>query len=224
MGACLDACAGFKTVVVDNASQDHTVSEVKQRPAVHLIENASNRGFAAAVNQAVATLDTELILLLNPDVELISSIEPLVEACRSPNIGIASGMLLDRDGQPQAGFHIRAFPTAWSLAFEVMGINRLWPRNRVNRHYRCLDMDLNRTAEVEQPAGAFLLFRRSLWTQLAGFDEYFFPVWFEDVDFCKRANDSGWKTQYDSRVQARHLGGHSISKLDWPLPRGLLVC
>src|SRR5205807_2640796 len=87
----------------------------------------------------------------------------------------------------------------------------------VNRHYRYLDADLDVPATVEQPAGAFLLFRRSVWTQLGGFDEQFRPLWFEDVDFCKRARDLGFEAHYVPQVTAHHLGGHSISKLDWAL-------
>ena len=68
---------------------------------------------------------------------------------------------------------------------------------------------------MEQPAGALLLFRRKLWTELGGFDTRFHPLWYEDVDFCKRAADAGWKTRYLPTVTARHLGGHSIQKLDW---------
>ena len=159
----------------------------------------------------MAALDRPYILLLNPDVELLYPIQPLIEA----GAAIASGKLLDRDRQPQVGFTIRRFPTAATLIFEVLGINRLWPRNPINRRYRYLDADLDTPAEVEQPAGAFLLFRRALWTQLGGFDPQFYPLWFEDVDFCKRAYDLGFHAQYIPEVTAHHLGAHSISKMDW---------
>ncbi|MGI8744377.1 MAG: glycosyltransferase family 2 protein [Bryobacteraceae bacterium] len=215
IGPCLDACSGCDAVVVDNASEDKTKSGVKSRSSVHLIENTSNLGFAAAVNQGVAALNKEFILLLNPDVELTSAIEPLIEACRQSQTAIASGKLLDDSGHPQAGFTIRRFPTPWSLALEALGANRIWPGNPVNRRYRYLDADPEMPAIVDQPAGAFLLFRRSLWVQLGGFDIRFHPLWFEDVDFCKRARELGWKAQYLPQVTATHLGAHSISKLPW---------
>src|SRR5262249_14498728 len=146
-----------------------------------------NLGFAAAVNQGVAATNSRFVLLLNPDVRLCTSPEALVQACSQAGIGIAGGLLLSSNGDPQAGFTVRRFPTAQTLIFEVLGINKLFPRNPVNRSYRYLDRNLYSTFEVDQPAGAFLLFRREVWHRLAGFDERFFPVWYEDVDFCRRA-------------------------------------
>lgn len=216
IGQCLDSCAGLGVVVVDNASRDGTAALVRTRPGVQLIANPDNRGFAAAVNQGVEALDNDLILLLNPDVELLTPVEPLVAACRREGIGLASGRLQDAGGRAQAGFTLRRFPSAVTLAFEVLGINRLIRGNPVNRRYRCLDVDLGRSAEAEQPPGAFLMFRREVWQRLGGFDTQFYPLWFEDVDFCLRASNLGLKIQYVPEVQARHRGGHSIAGLNWP--------
>lgn len=215
IGRCLDSCAGLPTVVVDNASRDATRDAVEQRPGVQLIANASNRGFAAAVNQGVAALETELVLLLNPDAELQSSIDPLSEACLRAGVGAAGGKLVDDRGQVQTGFTVRRFPTPVALIFEVLGINRMLPRNPANRRYRCLDMDLDRPAEADQPPGAFLMFRREVWQQLGGFDTEFYPLWFEDVDFCRRVRDLGLKIQYVPQAIARHRGGHSVAEMDW---------
>ncbi len=212
---CLDSCAQLPAVVVDNASQDHTAELVRRRPAVKLIANSTNRGFAAAANQGVSALETELILLLNPDVELTTPVDSLAEACSREGVGLATGKLVDEHGVAQSGFTLRRFPTATTLAFEVLGINRLWPSNAVNRRYRCVDLDLSQPAEVEQPPGAFLMFRREVWQRLGGFDTRFDPLWFEDVDFTKRARDLGLKIQYVPEVIARHRGGHSIAGMDW---------
>ena len=59
------------------------------------------------------------------------------------------------------------------------------------------------------------MFRREVWQRLGGFDTQFHPLWFEDVDFCKRVRDLGLKIQYVPQVMARHRGGHSIAGLDW---------
>jgi N-acetylglucosaminyl-diphospho-decaprenol L-rhamnosyltransferase len=215
IGRCLDSCLGLPIVVVDNASSDATRDLVKQRPFVSQINNVSNRGFAAAVNQGVAVLDTELVLLLNPDAELVTPINLMVEACAREGIGAAGGRLVDETGQIQSGFTLRRFPTTRALIFEVLGLNRMFPWNPVNRRYRCLDMDLDQPAEADQPPGAFLMFRRDLWQRLGGFDTQFHPLWFEDVDFCKRIRDFGLKILYVPQVIARHRGGHSIAELDW---------
>ena len=219
IGRCLDAClrnaSQVPVVVVDNASRDLTREEVGKRPAVKLIANSVNRGFAGAVNQGVAELDTELVLVLNPDVELETCLDGLEIACTRDGAAVAGGRLLDERGHVQTGFTLRRFPTPLALIFEALGLNRLAPRNPVNRPYRCLDLDLSSDQEADQPPGALLMFRREVWHKLGGFDTHFYPLWFEDVDFCRRARDLGMKIQYVARVTARHHGGHSIAKLEW---------
>ena len=212
---CLDSCGHLLAVVVDNASNDNTVELVRRRPSVKLIANSTNRGFAGAANQGVEALDTEMVLLLNPDVELQNSVDPLADACGRDRVGLATGKLVDSLGKVQAGFTVRRFPTPLTLVFEVLGINRLLPWNSENRRYRYLDLDLSKPAEVEQPAGAFLMFRREVWQRLGGFDTQFHPLWFEDVDFLKRAHLLGLKIEYLPEVTARHQGGHSIARMEW---------
>ncbi len=212
---CLKSCGGLPVVVVDNASQDDTCELVRRHTFATLIANSSNHGFAGAANQGVSALDTPLVLLLNPDTELKTSIHPLEVACLKAGTGLAAGQLTDDDGHPQRGFTLRRFPHASTLICEVLGMNRLVSENPLNRSYRCLDLDLSLAAEAEQPPGAFLMFRREVWQQLGGFDTQFYPVWFEDVDFCKRASDLGLKIQYVPEVTAVHQGGHSIAGLGW---------
>lgn len=212
IGECLDALGNLPAVVVDNASADDTLARAAGRPNVMLVANPENRGFAAAVNQGIAALDCELILILNPDARLLGGLEPLAEACR--HWGIAAGRLVDAGGRTQKGFTIRRFPTPLTLWAEVLGINRLWPSNPVNRRYRYLDRDLQQAGEVEQPAGAFLMVRKDVWKQAGGFDEAFHPVWFEDVDFCLRARRLGYTARFHPGATAQHAGGNSVRQLD----------
>ncbi len=212
---CLAALAEFapdlEALVVDNASADRTV-EIARSCGVTVIANAENRGFAAAANQGFSAVQTETVLLLNPDTRVATPLAKLIEACRV--YGLAAGQLTDAAGAPQAGFTIRRFPGPAVLCLELLGVNRLWPGNPWNRRYRYLDRDLGLSGPVEQPAGAFLMIRRDVWRRLSGFDENFWPVWFEDVDFCRRAAAAGQPIQYVAEVQARHLGGRSIKKVD----------
>src|SRR5882724_19080 len=142
IGPCLDAAVatGAEVVVVDNASEDETRDEVERR-GVRLIANRSNAGFAAAVNQGTLALSTPLLLLLNPDAVIQGGLEHLREACSDPKTAAAGGLLVDTQGKPQAGYAVRRFPSATALCFEALLINRLWPANPVNWHYRCLDLD-----------------------------------------------------------------------------------
>jgi GT2 family glycosyltransferase len=199
-------------VVVDNASSDDTVERVRARTGVRLIANRDNRGFAAAANQGVREVgEAEFLLLLNPDACLATPLNDLIEASRRH--GLAAGKLVGEDGRAQSGFTLRRFPTPAALVFELLGLNRMWPRNPVNRRYRYLDRDLNQPGPVEQPAGAFLMVRRDVWERLGGLDEQFYPVWFEDVDFCRRAADARYRIEYVPSVTARHAGGHSIGQV-----------
>jgi len=197
-------------VVIDNASIDKSV-DVARSAGVEVIVNLENRGFAAAVNQGFRATQAGLGLLLNPDVRLSTPIHELAAAAADQ--GLAAGQLTDAHGRPQAGFTIRRLPTAAALCLELLGINRICRNNPVNRWYRYMDRDLSLPGTVEQPAGAFLMVRRDIWKRLGGFDEGFHPVWFEDVDFCRRAVDEGFQIQYVPAVRAMHEGGHSVLKL-----------
>ena len=214
IGACLDAAAasGAETVVVDNASQDDTVAEVARR-GVRLIANPENRGFAGGVNQGFRELKNRYVLLLNPDVVIQSSLEPLRLACDLPGSAGAGGQLVDAWGRAQAGFMVRQLPTAATLALEALLLNRIWRGNPVNRRYRCLGQDHSARSAVEQPAGAFFMVRRAVWEELGGFDESFYPLWFEDVDFCRRVRDRGLSLYYVPDAVAKHTGGHSLVRM-----------
>jgi N-acetylglucosaminyl-diphospho-decaprenol L-rhamnosyltransferase len=215
IGPCLDSLAkmapNLKTIIVDNASTDRTMEFVREQAHLQVIANRENRGFAAAVNQGISACEADCLLLLNPDVNLLTGVDALIDA--SQKYGLASGKLVDLNGGAQTGFSIRRFPTPASLVLELFGINRLWPSNPVNRRYRYQDRDLDQAGPVEQPAGAFLMTRRDVWETLQGFDESFHPVWFEDVDYCKRASDSGYRIEYVPSVVAAHQGGHSVGRI-----------
>lgn len=214
IGACLDAALprANHVIVIDNASQDETVAIVTSHGA-RLIANQTNRGFAGAVNQGIRALDTPYILLLNPDSVLQSGLEALRACCDLPDTAGAGGKLLDASGRPQTGFMFRQFPTPTVLIFEALGLNRLWPRNPVNWHFRCLGFDIDRDQPVDQPAGAFLMIRRDVWEKAGGFDEGFYPLWFEDVDFARRTAEFGYRMHYTPLAVAKHTGGHSILNL-----------
>ena len=221
LGRCLEACLRHASpsegiVVIDNASSDDSVRVASGVPGVTVVPNQHNPGFAAGVNQGFRALPSaELILVLNPDAILQTGIEPLVRCFDSPLTAIAAGALCDEAGRPQSGFTLRRFPSPASLIMENLAVNRAWPGNFVNRRWRCLDLDLTRGQEAEQPAGAFLLIRREAWRAIGGFDESFRPVWFEDVDFCLRIRQSGYKIRYEPLALAVHSGGHSVRSVDW---------
>jgi N-acetylglucosaminyl-diphospho-decaprenol L-rhamnosyltransferase len=215
--ACLTAALRWadEVIVVDNASRDDSVAVAKTVAGIHVIENLQNRGFAGGANQGIEKARHEVVLLLNPDVELIEGIERLREAVMREGYGAAAGVLTDANRRTQTGFSVRRLPTVAALVFEVLGINRLWPSNAVNRRWRCLDLDLELLQDVEQPAGAFLAIRRTAWREIGRFDESFYPVWFEDVDFCQRLGKSRRKIALVPEARAVHAGGHSVGQMEW---------
>lgn len=207
--AALDACP--QLIVVDNASVDDTVALIR-RSRAEVLANPDNKGFAGAVNQGARIATGRYLLILNPDAVITTDSKDLTEACE--RAGLAAGCLTEADGKPQTGFTFRRLPSPSALVFESLGWNRLWPRNPINVQYRCLDQDYSAPRSVEQPAGAFLMIRRDVFQKLGGFDERFWPVWFEDVDFCRRAIDAGYKVEYVPSVRARHSGGHSVRRIE----------
>jgi N-acetylglucosaminyl-diphospho-decaprenol L-rhamnosyltransferase len=215
---CLQALVPFpewKVVVVDNDSRDDSVGVARTIPiTVHMLINSHNVGFAAAVNQGMKVAEGPTLLILNPDaVASAGSLYNLAKALRRDAVGAAGGLLLNEGGLPQKGFTVRRFPTIGSVLAEVLLVNRIWPSNPWNVRYRCLDLDYQAAQEVEQPAGACLAVKRQAWEMVEGFDESFFPVWFEDVDFCRRLRDRGWRIVYCPDAIFLHAGAHSVDRL-----------
>jgi N-acetylglucosaminyl-diphospho-decaprenol L-rhamnosyltransferase len=218
---CLRSLAGLPTetdvseiVVVDNASSDDSV-KIAEACGARVISNPTNQGFASAANQGVALTSGDTVLLLNPDTALVEGLDRLAGTLAGDaQAGAAAGLLVDSaTGQPQQGFSARRLPNFASLGCEVLGMNRIWPGNPVNRKYRCLDLDLNQRQPIDQPAGACLLVKREVWKQLGGFDVRFYPLWFEDVDFCLRLAQWGWRIWLEPRCRLLHRGGHSLERI-----------
>lgn len=221
IGPCLEALTreDCEIVIVDNASADDSVRRVEEFVAWHpvrLIANEQNLGFGAAVNQGAREATGDVLLILNPDAVAepgaVAAVLNCIQSTRADAIG---GALLESDGQPARGFAFRRLPTLWALVFEATLVNQLWPGNPVNRRYRCLDTDYSQQQQVEQPAGACLAITHTMWDKLGGFDEQFFPVWFEDVDLCKRLRDAGGKIFYCPEARFRHAGAHSVGQLSF---------
>jgi N-acetylglucosaminyl-diphospho-decaprenol L-rhamnosyltransferase len=215
-----EACRGlqFEVIVNDNASRDHTVDLIEAWEArdLRLIRSDVNRGFAAAVNQAVAVSSGRHLLLLNPDcVAEPGSMTRLVEHLDSePRDAGAVPLLLEEDGRPQTRFQLRSLPTLRTLLAEILLLNRLFPHNRLNSHHAYREVDLSEGPHpVEQPAGAAFLLRREVYEEIGPLDERFFPAWFEDVDYCRRLAEQERRLVLIPESRVHHRGGASLDTM-----------
>lgn len=219
LNALQKASSSFsQLILVDNGSTDSTL-EILRRPrqgAARETLNPTNRGFAAACNQGAREGKSPRILFLNPDCEINdSTLFALTRAFESdPGVVAAGAKLVSPEGVPQRGFAVRSFPRWIDLMCEALLINQVFPRNPWNRRYRLLNFSYEESSEVDQPAGACLMVRRSAFERVGGFDEGLTPAWFEDVDLCKRLKDAGGRIVYCAEAQATHMGGSSTQSLE----------
>ena len=226
--ACLEslARAGVElspppdVVVVDNASADLDEGAMRRAlPAVTVIRNPVNTGFAAAANQGAAALDTDCLLFLNPDtVAEPGALAALVAGFdeRREAVGLAPRLLDDPTGHgdDQDAFQHRHLPTLGQVAREQSLFDRLWPTNPWLVRDRYLDRSRDVAFAVEQPAAAALALRREAFSRVGGFDAAFSPAWFEDVDLCKRLSGEGPILHWPAS-RFVHIGGVAAAALGY---------
>jgi GT2 family glycosyltransferase len=204
--------------VVDNASEDGTAEAIAERfPDVRVLRNAGNAGYGSACNQGLAGGDGELVLILNSDVVAKpGAIAALAEFLTAhPGHALAGARLVDPGtDRVQVGHVVRAYPRLGAQAAQMLGLERRWPHNPVSRRYLMLDLDYERTQDVEQPPGSCLAIRRSEFDAVGGFDEGFF-YWYEDVDLVKRLAARG-RVAYVSDATFEHVGGATFGA--WSRP------
>ena len=214
--AILDNAGECELIVVDNHSEDTSLSFADRlADRIDTVRNETNLGFAAANNLGWRRSSGELVLFLNPDAEALpGSIQPLACPLRdNPAIWASAGKLITPQGTPQAGFNIRSFPTLGSVFAETFFLDEVAPHNPWTRKYRALDFDYESSQDVDQPAAACLMVRRSVLEELGGFDESYRPAWFEDVDFCKRLRSGGGRIRFVPGARFIHHGGSSLRML-----------
>lgn len=197
--------------VVDNNSSDGSVDMVRESfPGVNLIENSVNKGFAFACNQAIKKSQADIILLLNPDAELRDGALNMAEIFfhEHTEAGIVGGKILDKDNSIQKS--VRKLPSIFSQVMVVTKIARIF--KTAISDYLMDDFDYSRDNRVEQVSGA-LFFVTKKFIQKAGYlDEGYF-IWFEEVDWCKKAKELGFEVWYTPTISAHHIGGASFYQL-----------
>ena len=196
-------------IVVDNASPDDSVATVRSRwPAVTMIAQSTNVGFAAANNTGIRASTSELILLLNNDTIVpAGAIDALVvRLFARPDVAIAGPRLVDGDGRPELSFGRMISPLN-ELRQKVM--LALYGRG-IGWVARWIERETRREQLVDWVSGACLLVRRADAEAAGLLDERYF-LYTEDVDFCAAIRAHGRRVLFTPAAEIVHLRGRSRS-------------
>ncbi len=213
--------AAYRTqlLLVDNnsvdATQDWLLNHKKELhhcfDDVIIILNKRNQGYTKGINQGLEHCSGEYILLLNPDVKITSDVfQPLLSCFkRDRDIGIVAPQFLYPSGSVQSS--CRRFPTKRDLFFEIVGLSRVFSQSPFFNRWKMPDFDHRQSRFVEQPQGAFLLTTAGVFKQIGFLDERF-PMFFSDVDWCKRIIDHGLKIYFCAETAVFHHHGASVNR------------
>ena len=204
----LESVRGEETIVVDNGSTDGSPQLVRERfPEVRLVEQ-ENRGMGGGNNTGMRVARGRYFLLLNSDAWIVADgLSRLVEfADAHPDAAVVGPRLLNTDGTLQRS--VRGFPTAWRLATEYFFLRKLAPRSRLLNSFYAGGFAHDEVREADWLYGACLLVRRDATDSVGLFDEDFF-LFSEEVDWCYRFRQAGWKVLFFPGAEAVHVGGAS---------------
>jgi GT2 family glycosyltransferase len=201
-----------EVIVVDDASEDDTVQEVRRHfPEALVLERRARGGFTAAANQGMAAAGGDVLLLLNSDTEVLpGGLAALRRAFEeASSLGIAGGQLSYPDGAPQwSGGDEPGLLWGFSLSSGLAtGLGRL-PGYRSLRPVRGSAGDRRSVAWV---TGAALACRRTVWHDVGPLDESF-RFYCQDLDFCLRARRAGWEVAVLPSFRVVHVHGATIDK------------
>ncbi len=209
------AAADFSSeiIVVDNASTDGSVEEIKQKfPGINLIANKKNIGFGPANNQALKIAGGKFILLINPDtIVKEDTLTKLFDFFDShPDAGLIGCKVLNPDGTLQLACR-RSFPKPWTAFTKIIGLSSLFPKSKLFARYNLTYLDENQLNEVDAISGSFMLMKREVYDKIGGFDPKFF-MYGEDLDFCYRTQKAGFKVYYVPTTEIIHYKGESTKR------------
>ncbi len=219
LAACVRSILTFppksdcEIIVVDNDSKDFEEQQFRAEfPAVKLIRNSENAGYAKGNNQALKEAQGDYILLLNPDTEVTEgALDALVEFMDGhPSAGAAGAKLIRPNGDVDRS--VRSFPYPGPIGWEYVGLARLFPRSKVFGAYRMTWFGYDSEAQVDQPMGSALIIRTKTLREIGTMDESF-PIFFNEVDWLYRAKQAGWQTYFVPGAVVVHHGGSSTKQV-----------
>lgn len=202
----------YEVIVVDNASTDGSIKEIKdwekEFETFISIFNKENLGFARGNNTGVKRCTGRYVLFLNPDTVLSKdSLKKVFSFMEShKDAAVASPRLELPNGFLDEASH-RGFPTPWNAFSYFSGLNKLFPKSRVFAGYtKGWLLETKEPHEVDSIVGAFFFVRREAGEEVGWWDEDYF--WYGDeIDFCYRLKERGWKVFFLPQVKVLHYKG-----------------
>lgn len=203
----------IEIIVIDNNSNDGSCEYIPAKfPNINFISNKHNAGFAKANNQGIDIAKGKYLLLLNPDtlvqedtfVTLISLMD------RNNSIGMATCKILNADGTLQLACR-RSFPGPWVSFTKMFGLSALFPKCKMFAQYNLTYLDENKSYEVDAISGSFMFLRKEVIDKVVGLDCDFF-MYGEDLDFCYRIKEAGYKIYYYPETSIIHYKGESTKR------------
>jgi hypothetical protein len=202
-------CHSMEVIVVDNDSSDGSVeSVVKRYPRARLIRNATNLGFSKANNIGISAATGKYLCLINSDVKVLPGcINRLVEYQeKHSDTGMVGPRIIGGDGKLQRS--CRGFPTVWNMFCRALALDTFFPGIKAFTGYSLRYWAQDTCCAVDILSGCFWLIRREALASVGVLDESFF-MYGEDMDWCKRFREHGWKLVFVPSAQAIHYGGAS---------------
>jgi len=202
----------IEVIVVDSASTDQTLALLRERfPQVTVLPQTENIGYTRANNLGLAQAQGRHLLLLNPDTEIIGDALAQIVAYldANPAVGIVGPYTHNTDGSYQSSR--RRFPTLATAFFESTWLQALAPKSILDRFY-VNDAPPDQTLDVDWVQGSALMIRREVYAQIGGLDEGY-VMYSEELDWCRRAKNAGWRVVYLAQAHIVHHGGKSSDQV-----------
>ena len=205
LAAELPADPRFELVVVDN-SGDLTAAETADG-RIRFLAPGRNLGFAAGSNAGARAARASWLLFLNPDARPRPGAlaELLAARDRWPDAAGLVPRLVGEDGASQRRWQLKPLPSPVALLAHAF----FWDPTRGP------DRDPEAGSAIEQPAAAALVLSRTTFERVGGFDDGYFPAWFEDVDLARRLDALGLRLRFVPGAEIVHRGGASVSTLGY---------
>jgi GT2 family glycosyltransferase len=204
----------FEVIYVDNASEDGSVEMVKQRfPQVKIIQNNENRGFIIASNQGIEMARGRYVLLLNSDtIVLDNAIAKTVWfADAHPEAAVVGCKVLNPDGTLQRTCHM--YNSILNSFLSATYLYKIFPKSRFFGREEMTWWDYNDVREVEVIGGCYSLVRKEAIEQVGLMDDIYF-FYGDDVDWCYRFKQSGWKVLFTPDPKIIHYGGQNTKLME----------